>query len=66
MATRPVGALGTLDDEEAVGVADISDDAALVPIELIAETRYVYVVPVVRPVCEYVVAALPVFDTKLE
>jgi hypothetical protein len=39
VATSPVGALGTLEDDEDVGVAEVSDDAALVPMELIAETR---------------------------
>ena len=52
VATSPVGALGTLELDDDVGVADVSDDGELVPIEFIADTRYVYVVPVVRPVWE--------------
>lgn len=63
VATSPVGAPGTVSDEEDVGVAEASPDAAPVPAEDIAETLYVYVVPVTRPVCEYVVVGVPVFET---
>jgi len=35
-ATSPVGAPGFVPVDEEVGVADISEDAALVPIELTA------------------------------
>ena len=52
VATSPVGALGTPDVEDDVGVADVSADVGLVPIELIADTLYKYVVPVLSPVCE--------------
>ena len=50
VATRFVGALGTPDVDEDVGVAEVSEEGELVPIELIAETLYVYVVPVDNPV----------------
>jgi hypothetical protein len=41
VALRFVGAPGTPDDEEEVGVADDSFDAVPVPAEFIAETLYV-------------------------
>ena len=36
VAVRDVGALGTVADDEDVGVADTSDDAAPVPTEFMA------------------------------
>src|SRR5437879_6833176 len=44
-------------------VADAVFDGELVPIPLIADTLYVYVVLDCNPVSEYVVAVLPVFAT---
>ena len=41
VATSAVGALGTPDVEEDVGVADASPEVALVPILLMAEILYV-------------------------
>ena len=52
VAERPVGEPGTDDVEDDDGVADASLDAVPVPTEDIAETLYVYAVPVVRPVWE--------------
>ena len=40
VAVTPTGELGVLTDDEAVGVADASDDVPPVPTEFIADTRY--------------------------
>ena len=40
-AARPVGVPGSVPVDDDVGVADISDEDALVPTELIAYTWYV-------------------------
>ena len=50
VAARPVGAPGTVVCGGAVGVADATADAVLVPTELTALTRKLYSVPFVRPV----------------
>jgi hypothetical protein len=47
-------------------VADEVFDGELVPIPLIAETRYVYVVPEASPISEYVVDVEPVFGTMVD
>ena len=47
-------------------VADAVPDEELVPIPLIAETRYVYAVLEVNPVLEYEVAVEPVFDSIID
>jgi hypothetical protein len=65
VVARPVGGPGTPDDEDDVGVTAASFDAVLAPAEFIAETLYVYVVPVVSPVCRYIVEVLAVFDTNV-
>jgi len=43
-------------------VADAVFDGELVPITLIADTRYMYAVLAASPVSEYVVDVLDVFD----
>ena len=64
-AASPVGGLGAVGVVVFV-VSEAVFDGALVPILLIADTRYVYVVFALRPASEYVEFVFPVSGTMMD